>query len=193
MPSSLKACFPDLGRIINETPDALYARQRALVAQGLLKSTPGRGPGSGVHASPETIAMLLIGLFTSIRAGRSTRSIANAASLKACPLTGEKTFRHALARILSDEHMSERVHEIRIQMDEGIARILFDASPAKYGSLPGSPQIKTTLTQAPKESAFKGKAAAKGDGLRVDLAISSDTIHELTKGVIDLLKDKGAP
>jgi hypothetical protein len=62
--SSLKLFFPALSAIIGMTSDELYNRQRALVACGVLQSVAGRGPGSGVRLSEDTVAGLLIGLLS---------------------------------------------------------------------------------------------------------------------------------
>ena len=52
MALSLKSTLPALGRILGMTPSALYERQKLLVLEGLLHAVPGRGPGSGVPATP---------------------------------------------------------------------------------------------------------------------------------------------
>ena len=56
MPNSLNATLNVLGRILDEPPNTLRTRQRALVALQLFNSIPGKGPGSGVVATPRTLA-----------------------------------------------------------------------------------------------------------------------------------------
>ena len=58
----LKTFIPQLSKVLEVSEIALYERQRALVRAGLLANTVGRGPGSGVRYSPETLAILLISL-----------------------------------------------------------------------------------------------------------------------------------
>jgi hypothetical protein len=58
--NSLKSIIPLLSDVVALSEHALYERQRALVRGGLIKGREGRGPGSGVEATPETVAMLLI-------------------------------------------------------------------------------------------------------------------------------------
>jgi hypothetical protein len=58
--NSLKSIIPLLADLVALSEHALYERQRALVRGGLIKGREGRGPGSGVEATPETVAMLLI-------------------------------------------------------------------------------------------------------------------------------------
>jgi hypothetical protein len=58
--NSLKSIIPLLSDLVALSEHALYERQRALVRGGLIKGREGRGPGSGVEATPETVAMLLI-------------------------------------------------------------------------------------------------------------------------------------
>jgi len=62
--ASLKSFFPELGEILGMSPDELYNRQRALVSSGVLKAVAGRGPGSGVPLSEDSVAVLLIGLLS---------------------------------------------------------------------------------------------------------------------------------
>ena len=57
---SLKSLIPYLASKFEMTPFALYERQRALVRAGLIHAVPGRGAGSGVRATPHSVAMLLI-------------------------------------------------------------------------------------------------------------------------------------
>src|SRR5258708_3677450 len=59
--NSLKQFIPLMsGAFVNLSESALYERQRALVRAGLLHPVAGRGPGSGVELSPESVAMLLL-------------------------------------------------------------------------------------------------------------------------------------
>lgn len=132
MANSLKARFPELGRILGETPATLYGWQRALVREGLLESTPGRGPGSGVSASPEAMAQFLIGVCC--QATRSENvplvpgvALANALGGK-CVLTGKKTFSEAFSAILADEALASRVYQLTIAANAGGASITFDGS-----------------------------------------------------------------
>jgi len=96
MTTSLKSFLPVLSRILAEPADALYKRQHALVREGLLESVPGHGPRSGVRATPESVAMLLIGVLASpslSQAGPAARWIANARPgypKNKCPLTGQQ-------------------------------------------------------------------------------------------------------
>jgi hypothetical protein len=189
MPNSLKSCLPVLGRILNETPDALYARQRAFVRTGLLKSVPGRGPGSGVHASAETFALFLIGMLTNASVaenGPIAKSIANAASPNACPLTGAKTFRGALAAVRSDEQLSKRVNEVDVQVGAGLAIIRFDGSSSDV-PLPGlAKPMRVTRNSA--DSTFMGKRTYEGR-LQIGVSIAAETIHELTAATVGFLAD----
>jgi hypothetical protein len=60
---SLKSAIPALtGIFANLSEHALYERQRSLVRAALLSATEGRGPGSGVKASPDSLATLMISL-----------------------------------------------------------------------------------------------------------------------------------
>jgi hypothetical protein len=179
MANSLKALLPMLGRVLGETPDALYAYQRAFVRAGLLESAPGRGPGSGTSANPETLAEFLIGMLT--HASLSD----NVATAKAigravpggdrCHLTGATTFKKALAAVLVDKSLAERVNEIRITINGGFAVIQYDGSSEV--TLKGLAK-PAKITRQPESSVFMGKVF-KGPGLRFDAAIPSDTLRKL--------------
>lgn len=60
--ASLKSLIPKLALALGMTPAAIYERQRALVRAGLIQQRPGHGPGSGVLATPQSVAMLLIAI-----------------------------------------------------------------------------------------------------------------------------------
>jgi hypothetical protein len=131
MANSLKATFPALSRIIGYTPAALYARQRTFVDAGILKSTPGRGPGSGVRASPEALAGFLIGIVTHASLAENVpfaKGIARATPGGKCRLTGATTFEGALAAILSDKALVGRVNQVRIVINGGLVDIKYDDS-----------------------------------------------------------------
>jgi hypothetical protein len=130
MANSLKAMLPALGRILGETPDALYGWQRAMVREGLLESTPGRGPGSGTPATAQAVAQFLIGVCcqaTRLENVPRAKSIAKAKAAGKCSLTGAKTFVDALAAILADRTIADRVRDIRIAINCGLVDINFDA------------------------------------------------------------------
>jgi hypothetical protein len=172
MASSLKATFPALSRIVGYTPASLYARQRLFVDAGLLESTPGRGPGSGVKASPSALSEFLIALMAQATLDEDTSFAKGIAKAKAiggkCPLTGASTFKEAFATVLSDKALVRRVNDVRI---------------VTSGSLPngGLAEIKYDGTSL---STFRGKTVDT-TGLMIHVTISSDTLRDLA----DVLKE----
>lgn len=104
---SLKSSIDQLSPILQMTPGAIYERQRALVRLGALHAVPGKGPGSGVELSSETVATLLIGCaaFMSLSNldNRVTKYIRAPSSGKACRMTGARTFREAIQGILEEK------------------------------------------------------------------------------------------
>jgi hypothetical protein len=60
--TGLKSFLYGVAPILGVSPAALYERQRALVTIGVLKTTAGRGPGSGVPFSAENFAAIVISL-----------------------------------------------------------------------------------------------------------------------------------
>ena len=59
---SIKTILPELERSFGMDGSKIYERQRALVDARLLKSRPGRGPGSGVAVEPRSISLVLLAL-----------------------------------------------------------------------------------------------------------------------------------
>jgi hypothetical protein len=199
MAPSLKAFLPILASALNEKPDTLYERQRALVREGLLETLPGRGRGSGVQATAESVAALLIGMLGSVSladAGPAARSFADAKHSTKCPLTGAKNFHAALAAILSDDRLAKRVTGIAVRVKSGQVAIGFDGSSAEQDldmtdlkiALEGQGVKNMKLSPAPTSSIFVARKASKR-GLRVNISIGRETVRELTKAVIQLLKD----
>jgi hypothetical protein len=160
MANSLKATFPALSRIIGYTPAALYARQRSFVEAGILESAPGRGPGSGVKATPTTLAEFLIAIITQAALDENVacaKSIARAKHSGKCPLTGATTFKDALAAILADRTLVERVRNVRIVTNGGLVDINYDKS---------------------SQSMFLGKIVDQS-GMTIQVAIDRDTLRKL--------------
>ena len=118
-PPSLKGLIATyLARELNMTPAALYERQRALVRAGLIKGEEGRGPGSGVRATPHSVAMLLIAVLAADSLSEIEESTKRFAGLKSgsgiCPITGKKTFVSAVAAILASPQLSGAAHTITV-------------------------------------------------------------------------------
>jgi hypothetical protein len=120
---SLKAALIPLSRVLRISAPTLYGRQQELVNEGLLESIPGKGPGSGVRATPDAIAMLLIAVAGNLN-GHRPEAIANTeAKFGRCPLTGSRTFREALTVVLKSE--APRVFNVRFDA-RGNAYIDYD-------------------------------------------------------------------
>jgi hypothetical protein len=62
---SIKTIMPQLEVTLQMPGTMIYERQRALVKAGLVETRPGRGPGSGVEASPKNLALLLLAIMAS--------------------------------------------------------------------------------------------------------------------------------
>jgi DNA-binding IscR family transcriptional regulator len=116
---SLKGLIPVVAKAVDMTAAALYERQRALVRAGLLQSEAGRGPGSGVRATPDSVALLLIALLATGSLSETEAQTKLMAKLKSetkyCPVTGKKTFATALAAILASEKMAKQVGWIEVE------------------------------------------------------------------------------
>ncbi|TWI73634.1 hypothetical protein IQ16_01772 [Bradyrhizobium huanghuaihaiense] len=117
---SLTSFLPDLVPIFGISEQAIYERQRALVRIGMLAAPKGRGRGSGVEATPGTVARLLVAVLATdnlsdtdervhklalapFTATDKRASKSGGAKWDRCPWTGAQTFVDALAFLLSPE------------------------------------------------------------------------------------------
>jgi hypothetical protein len=134
---SLKSYAPVLARYLFTTPDALYERQRKLVRAGLLASTTGRGPGSGIRVTPPVVSMMVIaematGSLADIDvAVQELSSRTNDATR--CPLTGASTFGEAFALIIASAGIAASVDEVTVRRSARSATIQF-AIRRRFGS-----------------------------------------------------------
>jgi hypothetical protein len=148
MSRSLKSLLPDLARILGATEFALYERQRALVREGLLELRPGHGRGSGVQATAEAVAILVIGMLASsslTEVAACTRELAKArVSGGKCRLTGATTFQDALAALLADVTLASRVREVLVGQTIGQAYIRY-ADPPKSSVFVGTPAKRAAI------------------------------------------------
>ncbi len=150
---SLKSFIPALAAEFDMKPAAIYERQRALVRAGLIEQRPGHGPGSGVLATPYSLAMLLISITVTAHLSEVEQQTKMVASLKSrtkrCPFTGQTTFAQALTEVLRNEDLYKRFDHIRIE--RGGDNV--DAAIAYHG------KSKREKPGKEKESAFGEKRA----------------------------------
>lgn len=152
--NSLKSIIPLLSDILGLSEHALYERQRALVRAGLLKATEGRGPGSGVKATPEAVAMLIISVLATDNlsdVALMTAALARAvrvdiASENAMPEV--RTFKAAIVRCLSSDDEKDGISVARVyRLDQQASVWLFDHKQIHFGKMPGS-RVITVMAQA---------------------------------------------
>jgi hypothetical protein len=126
MSKSLAHYLPALAAVLGEKPATLYERQRELIREGLLQALPGRGPGAGVQATPEAVAMLLIGMLSDVGltgSGPRTRAIATPHCVD------------AVARILADPALAEHVTGITVAAEIwGVVIGYDDRDTAAFGA-----------------------------------------------------------
>ena len=125
--ASIKSYVPALARIVQMSPAALYERHRALVRGGHL-GNQGQGPGRGVRATPESIALLLLSIMSTDRLHESEARVQNLAQSRVigfegiCPFTKQKSFLPALTDILESTRALS-VAEIIISRTADIAQV----------------------------------------------------------------------
>jgi hypothetical protein len=129
--NSLKASIPYLAEILRLNPHAIYERQRALVKKKVLKSSPGRGPGSGTFFTPEPVGVLVTSMLTTENikdSAEKTSAIWNAprtsySSGKKSALGGALTFKDAMINVLSSDDNAQEVQIIRVHRTNLSAQI----------------------------------------------------------------------
>jgi hypothetical protein len=101
----LKTYLPQIAPLLGMSAEMAYERQRALVREGILEPRPGRGPGSGVSADEDSLAVLLISILSHdllTEAPMTNFYCELRSSQNKCPVTGAKTLRRALSTILAN-------------------------------------------------------------------------------------------
>jgi hypothetical protein len=127
---SLKSYCGPLSKILDLTPDALYERQRALVRSGYLTGAlAGKGPGSGIRATPVNVAKLIMSALATDGLSDiddKTRKLAAVRPADGkCPFTSEVRFHNALEKILSDPEMASLTCGIEVRRSDATVMIGF--------------------------------------------------------------------
>lgn len=160
---SLKRLITHVSAMTGLSEAAVYERQRALVRAGLLKTERGRGPGSGVRGTPESVALLLISLLATGNlsdAGLSTRIFADLENKEGfCPLTGKRTFAEAVTAILASKELAQSIIAITVSQEIRETQITY-RDPGKGGSIPSSSEFG--LVGQPEEANFSLRASLSG-------------------------------
>ena len=157
--------IPKLAEALGKRANAIYQRQRALVAEGLLEPVPGlaRGPAA-VPATPRAVATLVVGMMASIELAGSGQRARRVAELGGFPVFAH-TFLDELTRILSDEAEAARVPLISVNTDVGVAVIHYDGKDkiAFVGGRTPEPGLSATMN-------------LKGDAIRALAAVVKNII-----------------
>src|SRR5271166_4852624 len=119
--ASLKSFLYGVAPILGTTGATLYERQRALVNLGVLKSAPGRGPGSGVPLTSESFAAVLISLLATDNLSEVDQRVVAICNAKPEGATrrpsdehvrwvriGKPTFQSEVAKVLSGQEAQWR-------------------------------------------------------------------------------------
>jgi hypothetical protein len=165
--SSLKRLITDVSTLTGMSQAAVYERQRALVRARLLKTERGRGPGSGVRGTPESMALLLISLLATGNlsdVGLSTSTFANLENKEdSCPLTGKRTLAEAVTALLASKELARSIITINLSQETKESEIAY-RDPSKGGSI---------------SSSKFGLAGPEGPGLRMSASLSGDVVERL--------------
>lgn len=121
----------------------------------------GRGRGSGVRLSAESLAILLISALATDSLSEVAIESADAANAKAmqkkCPVTGKTTFKDALAASLKDPTLGKRIKEINV-IKSVLSSITF-GSPTARNMLDDKGDV-TSLFKARRWSNYSARMAS---------------------------------
>jgi hypothetical protein len=123
---SLKGYAPKLATMLATTEAAIYEKQRTLVRAGLLKTIPGRGPGSGVPASPRSVALIMLAVMASESLSTTVSRVRTTAGLI---YRSGKIFREGatlldtLEELLSDPSRATEVAFLEVSRNLPVANI----------------------------------------------------------------------
>ena len=92
--AGLKSFLYGVAPILRVSPAALYERQRALVNIGVLETTTGRGPGSGVPFTAENVAAILISLLAADSLSKVDKCVADLCGAPPVVLVPAAAYRH---------------------------------------------------------------------------------------------------
>jgi hypothetical protein len=173
IPLSLKGLIPKLAEEVEMTPAALYERQRALVRAGLLHGEAGRGPGSGVRATPKSVALLLISLTGSHSETEEHSKIVASLKSEGCSLTGETTFARALAATLASEDIAQRIKWIEVERggSKTGAAIVYRPRGTERVFWVAMDILGERDHQVESQFGFRGASRASALGTRVSLSL----------------------
>jgi hypothetical protein len=183
MAGSLKAYAPRLAWRLGTTLAALYERQRALVRDGLLDQSEGRGPGSGVQVDPYSVALLLVAVLATDSLSETTEKVRIFAPAKStdghCTLTGEPTFVEAVALVLDMAHQHWRkIVNITVHRTTGFSAIKY-----KNDNLGSTDSIFAAQVQADA----KLRAPTK---LIVDAILTRDLIIDIARDLKEIAESE---
>jgi hypothetical protein len=179
----LKTYLPDLVPFLGQTKEMLYERQRALVRCGLLYAEPGRGPGSGVKADAESLAVFLISMLSHdlLVLSSVTQSFSGMKSESGkCPMTGGKTFKEAIEKVLSNVRLADKVGFISVHRTKQTGYIQYDGPTRK------DPVVTSTRILS---SSFANKGLLPGSSeLWVTTSLQNNAIQTIAKDIASFRK-----
>jgi hypothetical protein len=192
---SLKAFAPVLASTLGTTPAAIYERQRALVRQGLLPAPVGRGPGNGMPATAETVAMILIALMVTDNLSDTDNRVKRVAAakvndeqmplhLRGCLLTGKRDFRSALIAILKMTEFPSRLR-VSVSRNNFCSRIFYvrdDAIPMFSDPIYQKFPIRAKIPSRERVSEF-GDWSRTASNLVVEASLRDGVLQTISRAL----------
>jgi hypothetical protein len=121
---SLKTYTAKLAKLLGTTPAVMYERQRALVKAGLLINERGRGPGSGVKATGESVATLLVAAISANNLSETAERMLDIAATKSTK-PNRAFFLDTVVDLLKSKERAGNVHLITISRSSAEASITY--------------------------------------------------------------------
>lgn len=163
---SLKSFLPILAEILDRSVDALYERQRALVRLRLLRQLPGRGRGTGVRLSANSVATLLSSLLATDNLSdidaRVRRLYLAQSEEGACQLTQTLTFGHAIEHLLRHQEHVYLVKSVVVNRKAESAEISYTSRL----SVPGNVTVFRQSRVSSNSPALETQARLSGKAMQ---------------------------
>ena len=191
--ASLKSYEWKLATMLGVSPASLYERQRFLTRDGFLVSEPGRGPGSGVRADPQSLSTLMISILASdsnvdTKLTSIVGELANSAGQ--CPLTGRFTFAKAMEHLLRNENLAAEVHSISLHRP--FHRATIEIKPSRHrGNLTSVFDVRrVSSAQSAHIWLYAEKFGVLSDDFSVSAAVSGNLIRIITQDLNAFAEEK---
>ncbi|MFB9262271.1 hypothetical protein ACFFWD_03665 [Bradyrhizobium erythrophlei] len=168
--AGLKSFLPVMAEAFGTTADALYSRQRALTQMGLLPYVAGKGPGSGVPLTADSLGVMIIALMASDNLRDTDTRVKKLCEAPPDKLIGDEskhymalpTFRSAMETAIKEfgqQHSGFVVKSIRVSPDKG-QFLLIELSKSSSSGFQTERNLKTKTFRVKRTKSVTTKVSS---------------------------------